>query len=347
MSGNAVLDTYRFTTTTVPENRRFVSWAAAISTCDYEPPIDAAVPFDAEFCAMRFGPFVLTWRRWLREDQAVSYRTVRSRRKIRADGIDHFHLMLQLKGGSAGQFGRSSVQTRAGGLYLFDMGEPFDCVTTAGETIGLLIRRVMFQSLDLNPHGAVFDPAMKAILIDHLRALCGNMGALQASDIPYVTRATSNLLRAGLTGLGSMQHRAVSEVDLALTDRVLQFVKLNILQAHLSPEFISKAIGISRAKLYQLFQGSGGIMRWIQRQRLERAYEVLTDPDWPHERIASIAWRHGFADEKYFSRIFRARFGCTPREARESQRGPRFEPRIVDSHVVGPTFGQWLNADGR
>lgn len=40
-------------------------------------------------------------------------------------------------------------------------------------------------------------------------------------------------------------------------------------------------------------------------------------------RYADIAWRHGFTDEKYFYRIFKAEFGHTPRETVEQFRQRR------------------------
>lgn len=339
------LDTYRFTTLSVPESERFDAWAAALSLCDYGSPTDATVPFDAEFHAMRFGPFVLTSQRWVQTEHPVSYRVVRSARKIMADGLDDFHVMFQLTGSAVGEFGSRRVQAKVGELYVCDMSLPFDCVVTAGDAIGLLVRRDMLQTLDLNRRGDIIDPAMGAVLAEHLLTLRGNMEKLGVGDIPYIVRATNTLLRAGLMRSSEALPDDLSEADLALTRRARQFIDVNLQRADLTPEKISDAIGISRAKLYKLLQGSGGIMRQVQRQRLSRAYDVLTDPYMPKERIAQVARRHGFVDEKYFSRIFRATFGCTPREAMERRHVTRFQPRMPVSGISGPTFVQWLNAE--
>lgn len=345
MISHTRLDTYRFTTLSVPESERFAAWAAAMSLCDYDLPTDATIPFDAEFCAMRFGPFVLTSQHWVRPEAPVAYRAIRNARKIVADGLDCFHLRFQLSGSAVGSFGSQRVQSPVGELYVCDMSQPFDCVVTTVDIVGLLIRRDMLPALDLNRRGNIIDPAMGAILAEHLLTLRGNMEKLSVGDIPYIARATNTLLRAGLMRSNEALPDDLSEADLALTRRARQFIDMNLQRADLTPEKISDAVGISRAKLYKLFQGGGGIMREIQRQRLSRAYDDLTDPDVPKERIVQVARRHGFMDEKYFSRIFRATFGCTPREAIERRHSARFQPHALTSRLAGPSFVQWLKAD--
>ncbi|MGY5778515.1 helix-turn-helix transcriptional regulator [Rhizobium sp. LEGMi135b] len=93
-----------------------------------------------------------------------------------------------------------------------------------------------------------------------------------------------------------------------------------MLDVDLTPDRICREVGLSRAKLYQLFEGSGGVMRQIQRRRLHRAYQMLANPNRPQPHIAEIAWRHGFSNEKYFYRLFKTEFGHTPRETLENMR---------------------------
>ncbi|NHH77964.1 helix-turn-helix domain-containing protein [Burkholderia gladioli] len=345
MALHTPLDIYRFTTLSVPKSERFNAWAAALSLCDYDLPTDAAVPFDAEFCAMRFGPFVLTSQRWVRSEPPVSYRATRSARKIMADGLDYFHLTLPLTGSTVGQPGFRRVQAQVGELSVFDMSLPFAYVVATGDAIGLLIRRDVLQALDLHRLEHIMAPAMGTILAEYLIILRNNMEKLSVGDVPYISRATSTLLRAWLMRSSEAPPDDFSEADLALTRRARQFIEMNLQRADLTPEKISNAIGISRAKLYRLFQRYGGVMRQVQRQRMSRAYDALTDPDVPKQRIAQVARLHGFIDEKYFSRIFRTMFGHTPREAMERRRAARFRPSESTSKILGPSFVQWLKEE--
>lgn len=339
------LDTYRFTTLNLPESERFAAWAAALSLCDYDLPTDATVPFDAEFYAMRFGPFVLTSQRWVRPESPVSYRATRSAQKIMADGLDYFYLIFQLTDSAVGESGSLRIQAQVGEQCMFDMSLPFDYVVTTRDVIGLLIRRDVLQALDLHRRGDIIAPAMGAILAEYLLILRGNMEKLGVGDIPYIVRATNTLLRGGLMQSSMALPDDLSEADLALTRRARLFIEVNLQRADLTPENISAAIGISRAKLYRLFQGCGGVMRQVQRQRMSRAYDALTDPDVPKQRIVQVARRHGFTDEKYFSRIFRATFGCKPREAMERRQAARFQPPESTSRILGPSFVQWLKVE--
>ncbi|VWC58539.1 helix-turn-helix domain-containing protein [Burkholderia lata] len=344
MSNHSVLDTYRFTTFGVPESERFAAWAMAMSVCDYELQSDATVAFDAEFHAIRFGPFVLTSHRWTQPEHTVSCRAIRSARKIRADGLDYYYLMFRLAGKTGAGSGRCRVQIGTGGLRLCDMSLPFDHAVTAGDAIGLLIRRDMLRSLDVGRDGSAVDSAMGAVLAEYLLILLRNMERLGADDIPYIVRATNALLWAGLTRSGDSPRDESPEGDVTLMRRARQFIEVNLLHADLAPGKIGDALGISRAKLYKLFQGSGGIMRQVRQQRLDRAYDVLTDPAAPKARVAEIAWRHGFVDEKYFSRMFRARFGLSPREAMEGRHTASLLSPGAGSQD-GPSFLQWLNEE--
>jgi AraC-like DNA-binding protein len=98
----------------------------------------------------------------------------------------------------------------------------------------------------------------------------------------------------------------------------LRYIDTHLLNVDLTPDRICRDVGLSRAKLYQLFEGNGGVMRQIQRRRLRRAYQTLADPTRPHPHIAEIAWGHGFSNEKYFHRLFKTEFGHTPSETLEN-----------------------------
>ena len=50
--------------------------------------------------------------------------------------------------------------------------------------------------------------------------------------------------------------------------------------------------------------------------RLDRASDLLSDPRSMGLPVADVAFRTGFLDPGYFTRLFRKRFGITPREWR-------------------------------
>ncbi|AYQ40394.1 AraC family transcriptional regulator [Burkholderia aenigmatica] len=98
MNSPSVLDTYRVSTLGAPPAERFDAWAAASGSWSFAAPDDRSVPFDCQFDATRVGPYTMGRRTWLNPDRNVAYGMARTARQIRADGLDHYYLLLHLGG---------------------------------------------------------------------------------------------------------------------------------------------------------------------------------------------------------------------------------------------------------
>lgn len=95
------------------------------------------------------------------------------------------------------------------------------------------------------------------------------------------------------------------------------FVRGNIQRSELSPEMIACACQISCRYLHKLFKDSGQTVgQWIKELRLQSALNDIQS-DRGHTTLAEIAYRWGFNDQAHFCRLFKARFGRTPREMRQ------------------------------
>ena len=82
----------------------------------------------------------------------------------------------------------------------------------------------------------------------------------------------------------------------------------------LSPELIGKAIGVSRRGLYLMFSDVGETpMGCIRTLRLDAAAKRLRSSSSEIDTISKVALDLGFSDPSHFSRLFRMRFGLTPR----------------------------------
>jgi AraC-like DNA-binding protein len=81
------------------------------------------------------------------------------------------------------------------------------------------------------------------------------------------------------------------------------------------------AIGISPRYASDLMAAEQISFRsYVQVQRLERCKRDLCDPAQLARHISDIAFAWGFNDLAHFSRIFKQRFGASPREWREHPR---------------------------
>lgn len=99
--------------------------------------------------------------------------------------------------------------------------------------------------------------------------------------------------------------------------RALRHIRARLGDRGLTPATVAEACGVSRAYLHEIFRAGGaGIEETIVAERLDRARAILTTPAAAGLQIAAIAYRVGFGDPAHFSRVFRRRFGHSPREAR-------------------------------
>jgi AraC-like DNA-binding protein len=103
----------------------------------------------------------------------------------------------------------------------------------------------------------------------------------------------------------------------SLLSQVKAHIERHLGDPALGPTSIAAAHFISPRYLHRLFRAEGcTVSAWIRRARLERCRRDLADPALARETILAIATRWGMPDAAYFSRVFRAAYGCSPREFR-------------------------------
>ncbi|MEU1367724.1 helix-turn-helix domain-containing protein [Streptomyces sp. NPDC005803] len=104
-----------------------------------------------------------------------------------------------------------------------------------------------------------------------------------------------------------------------LVPGILEYIDLHLADTDLSPEVIARAHHISVRYLHKLFESEGRTVgQWIRRRRLEECRRDLTLRARGNRTIAAVAGRWGFTSATHFSRVFRAAYGVSPREWRDS-----------------------------
>lgn len=99
-----------------------------------------------------------------------------------------------------------------------------------------------------------------------------------------------------------------------LARRILHRIECDYADPELGPDQVASACGISKRYLQSLLAGSGtSFVAELNATRLDRASELLADPQGSGLAVAEVAFRTGFLDPGYFARLFRKRFGITPR----------------------------------
>jgi AraC-like DNA-binding protein len=104
----------------------------------------------------------------------------------------------------------------------------------------------------------------------------------------------------------------------ALLYRLKSYILTHLRDSELSMPRAAAAIGISPRYASDLMAAEQISFRsYVQAQRLDRCRRDLSDPAQMARHVSEIAFAWGFNDLAHFSRIFKQRFGASPREWRE------------------------------
>ncbi len=161
-------------------------------------------------------------------------------------------------------------------------------------------------------------------------------------DLPAINRTLVGAV-AGAFCQGPVREDAAMPFEDAARDAVRAFIVHNLDDPGLGPARLCRRFGLSRTRLYRLFEPFGGVAGYIREQRLDRAFRELAERDLGQRRLVEVALECGFDSQSHFCRLFRQRFGMTPGEAMEQGRSARLRRSQADGDGPSrPEFRDWL-----
>ena len=106
--------------------------------------------------------------------------------------------------------------------------------------------------------------------------------------------------------------------------RAIEKDVLNNLRGDLSVSELAGRHRLTERYVQMLFDDGGTTFTcFVRDRRLDCAHNMLISPRFDHMRITEIALDVGFGDLSYFNRVFRRRFGMSPRDVRSGSGGNR------------------------
>ena len=110
--------------------------------------------------------------------------------------------------------------------------------------------------------------------------------------------------------------RNLQEKNVQLVENIKIMVE-NSFGEKLNISEIARNLGYSRSYMTEVFHRETGlsISQYITESRLQRAELMMRDPS---HSVQQIAYLCGYSDPLFFSRMFKKRFGVSPRSFRES-----------------------------
>ncbi|MGE0523064.1 MAG: helix-turn-helix domain-containing protein [Variibacter sp.] len=229
--------------------------------------------------------------------------------------MDNWYLFLPL---SKDQ--NSGEKQKTGKPIMESFANPFEYVTEDDAFVALFIPRNLsfMQSSRVE-----IRHESNLLLADYLLLLNRSLHNLRGTDVPYIVAATMSLLTACLTLSRDDAVNAQNVIDTVIFERASKAVAQRLSDPDLTPDRLCRKLGVSRSRLYRIFEPIGGVSSYIRRKRLLKTHDILVDSS-DGRPISTIAAEWGFTDPSTYSRMFRKEFGITPKEARvEGWRGPR------------------------
>jgi len=110
----------------------------------------------------------------------------------------------------------------------------------------------------------------------------------------------------------------------------VDYIASHFSDPELSLAKVAQSLSISPRYLQRLLESSGtSFTAHVAELRQKHAFKLLTAKDLIDVRICDVALRAGFSDISHFNRLFRSRFGDTPKGVRGHARMGSTQNRIL------------------
>lgn len=236
-----------------------------------------------------------------------------------------YYLNLKLAGRCRIQQAGREISLSPGQVGIFDSGQRFALLHDRGPALQVASFWVPAEALDerlssapdVAPARVSDDPFVGHLIAETAQVL--NSSAFRASDADNA-RLFGVLLDLVALSLSRSSRAGVAE-SVGLADAtwlaLRRAVDGRLREPGLGVAAIAAAIGISERYVHKLFERAGTTFAsYLMDRRLDGAARDLKDPAIAGRAIGDIAFDWGFSDLSHFTRRFRHRFGCTPRDWR-------------------------------
>jgi AraC-like DNA-binding protein len=237
-----------------------------------------------------------------------------------------FFLHLQLEGESVSRQDGREAALRAGDFTLCDSTRQYEIAFDGPNRMLVLgIPDAKLRRQIACPEGLVAVPmraarGVNSLLSRFLRSYWVECrGALDTGAAERVTLAILDLLGAAYVDI-PRAHAAHSSLGTAHRIRIINYIESHLHDPELTPTRVAEACKMTPRYLHHLFSSEEEtVARYILRRRLDACSRALASQAQRGRSVTAIAFDHGFNSPTHFGRVFRAKFGVTPREFRQTQ----------------------------
>ena len=247
-----------------------------------------------------------------------------SRSHVARSRLSMFFIHMQLEGESVSRQDGREARLAPGDFTLCDTNRPYEIHFAApnrmfvmGIPDGLIRRHIACpESVVAVPMSGSkgLSSLLSGFLQGFWRQCREDMDPVVA---PRMTHAILDLVASAYTVLPQAQSDR-SSLSTAHRIRIVNFIEAHLGDPDLTPMRVAEACKMTPRYLHHLFSNeSETVARYILRRRLEECSRALTIPSQRGRTVTAIAFDYGFNSPTHFGRVFRVRYGITPREFRQ------------------------------
>lgn len=308
------LQSFRFSTDTLPREEQFATWRGSYSSVlDLRPRDDASEEFGGgKHEVWDLGSLIFSRV----HTGSLAYAGLAGRGH--RDPLDHWLLTLLLRGNTVTLADGDCLTGETGSVQMHPLGRPFEGNISDAELLMLFVPRDLCRDMAHVLDAVAFtrlEGGMGRIFADYLISLVVRLPLLEKSELPELIAATRAMLLACAEPSPERLEAADGTISNLLLERARQYIQSHLQYPELDSRTLPRVLGTSRSRLYRLFEASGGVMHYIQRRRLAAAHAALANPQ-DERRIFEIAQSYCFGDGAEFSRAFRREYGYSPSDVR-------------------------------
>jgi AraC-like DNA-binding protein len=262
-------------------------------------------------------------------------RLQRDRRRVDV-GPDHYTVQLYRSGRLQGVVGGKPLSASPGTVTLIGRHRLLDVVIDRADAIGIVVPTTRLHGLPFQEHGLRFDAARNRLLAVRILDIYRQLPTKRLDEASALASEFVALLHRLLDPSQAADVLEGRELDGGQMALARTIVHGNLSRLDLSPEFIAGQMQVSRSTLYRLFEPEGGVMQFVQGERLKAVRDALADP-LERRTVSRLAEAFAFSSVSQLSRSFRNRYGVPP----QAWRAERQLVQPIRDHGM-PHLWAWL-----
>lgn len=319
-SQHSALVPLSFNTEHLCATEQFSAWQAYLGGLfDVRLPPDVGVEdgFPVDQTIWNLGGVLLV------QQSAPAFSFERSWDQVRFSPVDHWQMTFLRAGRSWTAVGERVAENSPGMVEIRSLGQPFRGRAIATEAVTLIMPVDQFASRGGLPEASqhvVLGGHRARMLIDFVTSVEGSLRQLTLEGLASVKGNLLEMVFDTVSHLVGARREPDQATNLGLMTRARRYIQNHLTSEELSADALSRELAISRTRLYELFESSGGVLRYIRERRLFAAHAMLSDVS-DTRKIADIATIFGFDSAANFSRAFTQQFGYSPSSVRRLPQG--------------------------